>query len=248
MRKFVTARQIETASPEQALADRVARLRAAHDGLDGYELLAALTLGELGGRIALVSSFGAESAVLLHLAARVDPGLPVIFLDTGKLFPETLAYRDALAARLGLTDLRSVPPDPRDLRRHDPDGTLWSDNPDHCCHIRKTEPLDAALTGFEAWITGRKRFHGGQRGALPTIEGDPVSGRIKINPLAPWDAERLNRYLADHDLPVHPLVGDGYASIGCMPCTRPVKPGESARAGRWAWLDKTECGIHGEGI
>ncbi len=234
--------------PELPLAARVALLRARHDGLDGKELLAALIHGEFAGRIALVSSFGAESAVLLDLVAQVEPATPVIFLDTGKLFPETLAYRDTLVDRLGLTDVRSIGPDFRDLARHDPDGTLWSLNPDGCCHIRKTEPLDLALAGFDAWITGRKRFHGGQRGALPTIEGDVATGRIKINPLSPWPAERLSRHVEERALPVHSLVAAGYRSIGCVPCTRPVKPGESARAGRWSWLDKTECGIHGEGI
>lgn len=231
-----------------ALDRRVAALRDAHDGADALSLLTALIAGDLAGRIALVSSFGAESAVLLDLVARVDPATPVIFLDTGKLFGETLAYRDALAARLGLTDLRSVSPDPADLARHDPDGTLWSLDPDRCCHIRKTEALDKALAGFDAWVTGRKRFHGGGRAALPAIEGDDATGRIKVNPLASWSAEDIHRYLADRDLPVHPLVAQGYASIGCVPCTRAVSPGEAPRAGRWAWLDKTECGIHGDGI
>ena len=230
------------------LASRVAAQRALAGDRAGPELLRALITGPFAGRIALVSSFGAESAVLLHMVSRIDPATPVIVLDTGKLFPETLAYRDALAGRLGLTDLRSVAPDPTDLGRHDPDGSLWSLEPDLCCHIRKTEPLDRALAGFDAWITGRKRFQGAGRAALPTLEGDTATGRIKVNPLAPWSAERLSRYLADHDLPVHPLVADGYRSIGCAPCTRAVAPGEDQRAGRWSWLDKTECGIHGDGI
>lgn len=230
------------------LVSRVAAHRARIGDRAGPELLETLIAGPLAGRIALVSSFGAESAVLLHMVSRIDPMTPVIFLDTGKLFAETLAYRDALAGRLGLGDIRSVAPDPADLARNDPDGTLWSLEPDLCCHIRKTEPLDRALNGFDAWITGRKRFHGGRRGALPTLEGDLATGRIKVNPLAPWSEDRLSRYLADHDLPVHPLVNDGYRSIGCVPCTRAVVPGEDARAGRWSWLDKSECGIHGDGI
>jgi phosphoadenosine phosphosulfate reductase len=230
------------------LTSRVAAQRALLGDRAGPDLLRSLITGSLAGRIALVSSFGAESAVLLHMVSRIDPATPVIFLDTGKLFAETLAYRDALTARLGLTDVRGVGPGRADLERHDPDGTLWSLEPDLCCHIRKTEPLDQALDGFDAWITGRKRFHGAGRAALPTLEGDPATGRIKVNPLAPWSAEQLSRYLADHDLPVHPLVRDGYRSIGCVPCTRPVAPGENPRAGRWSWLDKTECGIHGDGI
>ncbi len=231
-----------------SLVSRVAAHRAGAGDRAGPELLRWLIAGPLAGRIALVSSFGAESAVLLHMVSEIDPATPVIFLDTGKLFAETLAYRDALAGRLGLTDLRSVAPEPADLARHDPDGTLWSLEPDLCCHLRKTEPLDRALDGFDAWITGRKRFHGGSRGALPTLEGDPATGRIKVNPLAPWSEDQLQRYLADHDLPVHPLVRDGFRSIGCVPCTRAVAPGEDPRAGRWSWLDKTECGIHGDGI
>lgn len=234
--------------PAEPVEARVDRLRAALGHLDDIDLLRALVHGKFAGRIALVSSFGAESAVLLDLVARVDPATPVIFLDTLKLFPETLAFRDTLTARLGLTDVRSVQPDPRDLDRHDPDGSLWSYQPDLCCHIRKTEPLDLALQGFDSWITGRKRFQGGRRGTLETIELDTGSGRIKINPLARWGADDIRRYMAERGLPAHPLTAQGYASIGCMPCTRPVKPGEDPRAGRWSWLDKTECGIHGEGI
>ena len=228
--------------------ERVGRLRAGLDGLSGKELLRAMLRGRFAGRIAMVSSFGAESAVLLDLVAEVDPATPVIFLDTLKLFPETLAYRDTLVTRLGLTDVRSVQPDSRDLDRHDPDGTLWSYEPDLCCHIRKTEPLDLALRGFDAWITGRKRFHGGSRKQLETIELDLASGRLKVNPLATWTVEDIRRHLVARDLPTHPLTAQGYASIGCMPCTRPVTPGEAVRSGRWSWLDKTECGIHGEGI
>jgi phosphoadenosine phosphosulfate reductase len=228
--------------------ERLARLRAGLEGLSGTELLRAVLRGRFAGRIAMVSSFGAESAVLLDLVAQVDPATPVIFLDTRKLFPETLAYRDTLVGLLGLTDVRSVQPDRRDLDRHDPDGSLWSYEPDLCCHIRKTEPLDLALRGFDAWITGRKRFHGGSRKQLETIELDLASGRLKVNPLATWDAGDIKRHMAERGLPAHPLTAQGYASIGCVPCTRPVKPGEDVRSGRWSWLDKTECGIHGEGI
>lgn len=234
--------------PSEPVEARVDRLRAALDGLDGLTLVQTLLLGRFAGRIALVSSFGAESAVLLDLIARVDPATPVLFLDTQKLFPETLAYRDTLVDRLGLKDVRTLQPDPHDIDRHDPDGSLWSYEPDLCCHIRKTEPLALALEAFDGWITGRKRFHGGRRGALPTIELDGATNKIKVNPLAPWTPDDIQRYLAERDLPAHPLVKDGFLSIGCVPCTRPVKPGESPRAGRWAWLDKTECGIHGEGI
>ena len=192
------------------------------------------------GRLALVSSFGAESAVLLDLVARTDPGLPVIFLDTGKLFPETLAYREQLARRLGLRDVRDIRPDPARL---DPDPALWQRDPDLCCWQRKVEPLDAALEGFEAWITGRKRFQGALRETLPEEEAGP-DGRVKINPLAGWDRDDLQAYFAARDLPRHPLEAAGYRSIGCLTCTRPVVAGEAARAGRWTGMARTECGIH----
>jgi phosphoadenosine phosphosulfate reductase len=197
----------------------------------------------------MVSSFGAESAVLLDMVASIDRQTPVVFLETGKLFAETLAYRDELVAWLRLEDVRSIRPDPADLAQHDPDGTLWQREPDLCCHVRKTEPLDLALAGFAAWITGRKRFQGGARTTLPPIETDPVTGQIKLNPLAGWTLEDIRHYRRLRQLPLHPLVANGYPSIGCQPCTRPVGEGEAIRAGRWWHLDKTECGIHrGEGI
>jgi phosphoadenosine phosphosulfate reductase len=232
-----------------ALIDQLGSLREAYGAQDGLALLRALLReGPLAGRTALVSSFGAESVVLLDMVATVDRATPVIFLDTGKLFGETNDYREELTALLGLTDVRVVSPVPRDLTLHDPQGGLWQRDPDRCCHIRKTEPLEQALTGFAAWITGRKRFQGGLRGALPTLEGDPATGRIKINPLAPWSAEDIERYRQLRTLPAHPLAAEGYASIGCYTCTRRVAPGEDPRKGRWWGLDKTECGIHGPGI
>jgi phosphoadenosine phosphosulfate reductase len=232
-----------------ALIDQLGSLREAYGAQDGLALLRALLReGPLAGRTALVSSFGAESVVLLDMVATVDRATPVIFLDTGKLFGETNDYREELTALLGLTDVRAMSPAPRDLTLHDPQGGLWQRDPDRCCHIRKTEPLEQALTGFAAWITGRKRFQGGLRGALPTLEGDPATGRIKINPLAPWSAEDIERYRQLRTLPAHPLAAEGYASIGCYTCTRRVAPGEDPRKGRWWGLDKTECGIHGPGI
>jgi phosphoadenosine phosphosulfate reductase len=231
------------------LLEHLGDLRRAFGELDGLALLrAALREGPLNGRTALVSSFGAESAVLLDMVATVDPSTPVIFLDTGKLFEETQDYREELTVLLGLRDVRVVRPEPAALARHDPDGRLWQREPDLCCHVRKTEVLERALGGFVAWITGRKRFQGGLRSALATIEGEPASGRIKLNPLAPWSAEDVERYRLLRNLPAHPLVADGFASIGCMPCTRRNAPGEDARAGRWWGLDKTECGIHRPGV
>jgi phosphoadenosine phosphosulfate reductase len=195
------------------------------------------------GKIALVSSFGTESAILLHMISEIDKATPVIFLDTGKLFPETLAYRDALVAKLGLTGVRNVHPNGAQLAAWDPEGKLWQKDVDLCCAIRKTNPLDEALEGFSAWITGRKRSQGGTRKNLHSIEAGP-DGRTTVNPLAFWDEADIDAYFERHDLPRHPLAADGYTSIGCATCTMRPRPGEDKRSGRWAGLDKTECGIH----
>lgn len=195
------------------------------------------------GRVAVVSSFGAESAVLLHLVAGIDPATAVIFVDTGKLFPETLAYREALAAKLGLTNLIVARPRAKRLATVDPDGTLWSRDSDLCCWERKVEPLDDVIINFPCQITGRKRFQAATRAAVPVREEDEF-GLVKLNPLADWDAADIRAYFLAHALPPHPLEARGYRSIGCAPCTRPVAAHEDARSGRWAGSAKIECGIH----
>ncbi|HEX3919684.1 MAG TPA: phosphoadenylyl-sulfate reductase [Caulobacteraceae bacterium] len=214
-----------------------AELRHAHP----LEVIRA-AVAHFGDELALVSSFGAESAVLLHLAAQVKPDIPVMFLDTGMLFGQTLDYRQQLAARLGLTDVRDLRPRFEDLATGDPNADLWKTDTDACCNIRKVIPLDAALSGFSAWLTGRKRFHGGDRMRLPVVEAS--DGKLKFNPLANWSKADLDAYTAEHDLPEHPLVAFGYPSIGCWPCTSPVEEGGDIRSGRWAGSQKTECGIH----
>jgi phosphoadenosine phosphosulfate reductase len=224
------------------LERRTALLAWRYGGIEGEALLRPLIEREFPGRIALLASFGAESALLLDMVAKIDRSLPVLFLDTGKLFGETLAYRDALAARLRLADLRSIAPAPADLAARDPDGTLWARDPDACCMLRKVEPLERALRGFAAVISGRKRHHGGARGALAPIECD--GGLVRVNPLAGFSPERIAAEFAARGLPHHPLEADGFRSIGCMPCTDRVAPQEDARAGRWRGRDKTECGIH----
>jgi phosphoadenosine phosphosulfate reductase len=213
------------------------------DQCSAQTVLEAMIADRFNGKIALVSSFGTESAILLHMISEIDKATPVIFLDTGKLFPETLAYRDELVARLGLTDVRAIRPSGSQLAAYDPEGRLWQRDPDLCCSIRKTNPLDAALEGFEAWITGRKRSQGGSRAAMEMVDTGP-DGRITINPLAFWDETQINDYFTRHNLPRHPLQSQGYASIGCATCTQRVTAGEDKRAGRWAGRDKTECGIH----
>jgi phosphoadenosine phosphosulfate reductase len=194
------------------------------------------------GRIALVSSFGADAAVLLHLVARIDRATPVIFIDTGKLFGETLRYRDALLAQLGLTDLRTIGPRQGEESQVDPEGILFASDPDRCCHMRKVIPLARALEPFDAWINGRKRFQASSRAMLEPVE--TADGKTKYNPLFDWTAEDIAGYFADQNLPPHPLVADGFLSIGCMPCSDRTQAGEDPRAGRWRGQTKDECGIH----
>ncbi|MDB5620814.1 phosphoadenylyl-sulfate reductase [Tardiphaga sp.] len=199
---------------------------------------------EVAGReqLALVSSFGTESAALLKVMADVDPAIPVLFLDTGWMFDETLAYRDELIRTLGLRDVRTVRPASASLAAHDPDADRWSSDPDTCCRIRKVEPLAQALAPFCAWINGRKRFQGGSRAAIPVVEQE--DGRLKFNPFANVTSDDIQLIYASADLPPHPLVASGFASVGCMPCTSRTLPGEDPRAGRWRGRGKTECGIH----
>ena len=217
------------------------RLEAQLRGADPATIV-RVAVETFGDRLALVSSFGAESAVLLHLVAEVKPDLPVLFLDTGMLFGQTLDYRRQLAARLGLTGVRDLRPRFEDLAIADPDAELWKTDTDACCHVRKVLPLDIALAGFDAWLTGRKRFHGGDRLRLRVVE--EVGSQIKLNPLANWGKGELDAYAAAHDLPAHPLVAAGFPSIGCWPCTQAVEDGAVVRAGRWVGSQKTECGIH----
>jgi phosphoadenosine phosphosulfate reductase len=213
------------------------------------DMLAAVLAEGLAGRIAAVSSFGAESAVLLHLIASVDPSVPVLFLDTGKHFPETLAYRDEIVVRLGLTNLINLTPDAEVLAKKDESGLRWSYDPDGCCEIRKVLPLARALDQFDSSFTGRKGFQSATRAGLPRFELDQtdLAGRLKVNPLVDWSSDQIQSYFAATGLPPHPLVAQGYPSIGCMPCTSKVAPGEDPRSGRWKGWDKTECGIHVDG-
>ena len=228
-------------SPPFTVADAAA-MEERFAGVSTQDMLRELLNGELKDRIAAVSSFGTESAVLLHMVAQVDKDVPVIFTNTQKMFGETLEYRDELSERLGLTELRVYRPDPRLLAAKDSNGLRWSYDPDGCCDLRKVEPLRRALLPFDAWISGRKGFQAKTRTALPRFEID--DGRLKLNPLADWDKERLEAYFEEHELPHHPLEANGYPSIGCKPCTSKVLPGEDPRAGRWRGWDKVECGIH----
>jgi phosphoadenosine phosphosulfate reductase len=226
----------------EPLEARVAELNRMYYGADPVEVLARV-LADHPGRAATVSSFGAESVVLLHLLSQVDRAAPVLFLETEMLFPATLTYQREVAERLGLTRVQVIRPDRRAVFARDADGDLHRRDPDLCCALRKTEPLDAALRGYTAWVTGRKRHQTKERAALHVFEAD-AAGRLKVNPLASWSTNDVNAYIDRHGLPRHPLVQEGFPSIGCAPCTTRVAAGEDARAGRWRGRDKDECGIH----
>jgi phosphoadenosine phosphosulfate reductase len=193
-------------------------------------------------QLAVVSSFGTESAALLKIVADVDAAIPVVFLDTGWLFEETLEYRDHLIETLKLRDVRTIKPLEQTLAQQDAGRELWFTDPDACCHIRKVEPLARALQPFTAWLNGRKRFQGGDRSDIAVVEAD--GERLKFNPLANATSDFLKKLYETANLPAHPLLASGFASVGCMPCTTRTLPGEDARAGRWRDRGKTECGIH----
>jgi phosphoadenosine phosphosulfate reductase len=215
----------------------------AYEGWPAEAILGVALARDFRGRIALVSSFGAESVVLLHMVAQIDRATPVLFGQTQMLFPETIAYQAEVAALLGLTDVRHMTPDASDVAGLDPEGLLHRYDPDACCALRKVAPLARTLAPFDAWINGRKRGQSATRAGLGVVERD-ADGRVKINPLADWSREDIAAYMDRHDLPRHPLVAKGYPSIGCAPCTTPVAPGEDPRAGRWRGRQKDECGIH----
>lgn len=220
----------------------LSQLAESHIRADGSLDFASAVNDPALGRLAMVSSFGADSAVMLHHIALHRPDLDVLFIDTGKHFAETLEYVETLEAELGLGSIHYIRPDSKLVALEDSDNGLWQKSPDLCCMLRKTFPLQDALSNYDSWITGRKRFQGATRAALPFFERD--GEHVKLNPLAKWSADDITAYVRKHDLPRHPLVAKGYLSIGCAPCTRAVKPGEDSRAGRWAGLNKVECGIH----
>ncbi|VAW01856.1 Phosphoadenylyl-sulfate reductase [thioredoxin] [hydrothermal vent metagenome] len=243
MNRAVRQKDIIDARPFFTQEDADA-LNARFMGVGAGAMLKTLFEEDQLGKIALVSSFGTEAAVLLHLVATADPTVPVTFVDTLKMFPETLEYRDALIRKLGIRNAHVVKPKTDAIKEKDENGLRWSFDPDGCCEIRKVEPLARAKASLNAWISGRKAFQSLTRQNLPRFEVEDV--RLKINPLGDWVKDDLDAYFEQHDLPRHPLEAQGYLSVGCAPCTSKVKPGEDPRAGRWRGWDKTECGIHGE--
>ena len=234
----IDARPAFTRADADALNARFAGVRA-------DEMLRTLFAEDMLGKVAVVSSFGTESAVLLHLVATADPSIPVIFVDTLRMFPETLAYRETLIDRFGIANASVITPDADVLAAKDANQLRWSFDPDGCCAIRKVEPLKRAKQGLDTWISGRKAFQSVTRENLPRFEIE--DGRLKLNPLGDWIKDDLEAYFEEHDLPRHPLEEQGYLSVGCAPCTSKVLPGEDPRAGRWRGWEKVECGIHEPG-
>lgn len=229
--------------PIGRVADRVQALNTRYRHYAATTVLEHALRDDDLGRVALVSSFGAESVVLLHLVSVIAPQTPVLFVDTQMLFQETLEYQRQLAETLPLHDIRTIRAAQPKLAFEDPDNTLHQFNTDACCALRKVEPLERALAQFDGWITGRKRYQATSRAAVEFFEAE-ADTRIKVNPLAHWGPEDLQDYIINNRLPRHPLVANGYPSIGCAPCTSPVAPGEDPRSGRWRGQGKEECGIH----
>jgi phosphoadenosine phosphosulfate reductase len=196
-----------------------------------------------GDRFCVTSSM--EDAVVTHLASRVRPGVDVVFLDTGYHFPETIGTRDAVAT---VYDVNVITLTPRQTvaeqdAEHGP--RLHDRDPDLCCALRKVRPLEEGLAGYDAWATGLRREESPTRANTPVVGWDERRRKVKVSPIARWTQEDVDAYVAEHGVLVNPLLTDGYASIGCAPCTRRVAAGEDARAGRWAGRAKTECGLHG---
>lgn len=198
-------------------------------------------------RLTLACSFGFEDMMLADLLHRLQPGADVFYLDTGLLFPETYALRDKAVGRYDLTFRRMMPQQTVAEQASSHGDNLWEREPDRCCGLRKVEPLGRALHGYDAWITGLRREQSPTRAGIRVIEWDERFGLVKLNPLAALTAKDVWRYVTDHDVPYNELHDRGYPSIGCWPCTRAVRPGEDARAGRWAGQVKTECGLHVRG-
>lgn len=195
-----------------------------------------------GDRVCVTASMA--DAVLVHLASQARPGVDVVFLDTGYHFPETLGTRDAVAAAYPVHVVNVTPEQTvaEQDAQHGP--RLYERDPDQCCHLRKVLPLQRALTGYDAWMTGLRRDESPTRADTPVVAWDERRQKVKIAPLARWTEADVEAYVAEHGILVNPLLAEGYPSIGCAPCTRRPTPGEDPRAGRWAGFLKTECGIH----
>nr|WP_321981584.1 phosphoadenylyl-sulfate reductase [uncultured Cohaesibacter sp.] len=223
-------------------SEQVDALNARFEQQRPESVLEWLASNASAGEVPMVSSFGADSVVLLDMIAQIDADYPVLFIDTGKHFILTLQYRDELKEHFGLGNLHTIAPDKEGLKEQDPRGSLWISDQDACCHVRKTMPLAKMMEDRVGWITGRKHFQTQHRTNLKIFELD--GSHLKVNPLANWGPKNVADYISSRSLPGHPLVPKGYVSIGCAPCTSPVAEGEDGRSGRWRGSDKTECGLH----
>jgi phosphoadenosine phosphosulfate reductase len=235
-------RQVPASATRSVRGDDLTLLNARYRASDAMEVLRDAINHTWKGKIAVLSSFGAEAAITLHMISRIDPATPVLFLDTGRHFAQTEQYQRQLTQKLGLTGVRLLQPNAAEAAELDPDGMLWSRDADACCALRKVRPLDHVLGDYEALITGRKQVHGGTRISLPVVER--INSRIRINPLAAWSKHEIDSYFEQYELPQHPLTDMGYTSVGCWTCTAPASDDHAVRSGRWLGQDKTECGIH----
>ena len=228
-----------TAGELRELAER------AGDELAGAsaEEVVAWAADTFGASLAVACSMAGDS-VLPHLVAAAAPGVDVLFLETGYHFPETIGTRDALASVIDAHIIEVLPVQTVAEQDAEYGEKLHDRNPTQCCQLRKVDPINAELAGYEAWVTGIRREDNALRANARLVEWDPVHQMVKVNPIAPWSFDELLDYATTHQVPVNLLLTDGYPSIGCAPCTRRVEPGEDPRAGRWAGLAKTECGLH----
>lgn len=232
---------LETDRPTLDLEDIVESAARALDGAPTLEIIrwAAATFGD---RICLTSSM--SDAALIHLVSKVKPGIDVLFVDTGYHFAETIGTRDAVEAVYPVNVINVTPSRTVEEQEAALGPRLFGRNPDLCCHLRKVEPLGRALEGYMAWFSGIRRDETASRRDRRVVEWDRKRGMVKVNPILGWSQEEMDNYIEDNGVLVNPLHYDGYPSIGCAPCTRPVAPGEDPRSGRWAGMGKTECGIH----
>ncbi|MFC5752343.1 phosphoadenylyl-sulfate reductase [Actinomadura rugatobispora] len=232
---------LETDRPTLDLEDIVESAAVALEGASSLEVIrwAAATFGD---RICLTSSM--SDAALIHLVSKVKPGIDVLFVDTGYHFAETIGTRDAVEAVYPVNVINVTPSRTVEEQEAALGPRLYGRNPDLCCHLRKVEPLGRALEGYMAWFSGIRRDETASRRDRRVVEWDRKRGMVKVNPILDWTQEDMDNYMSDNGVIVNPLHYDGYPSIGCAPCTRPVAAGEDPRSGRWAGTGKTECGIH----
>lgn len=221
----------------------LAEINRKYEDKDPRDVLKWAILDEFKGEIALSSSFGIGSTVLLHMVSEIDPALKVIFINTGCHFRETLEYKNSLAELLGLTNIVEFSPSDEDLARFDPDGKLYEKHPDFCCAVRKVEPMKRSLKGLRAWISGIMRSQSDVRKDAQMVE-EYDGGLFKVNPLVNWTSKDSYYYMEEYNLPRHPLFYKGYSSVGCEPCTFLPTDESDERSGRWAGKEKTECGLH----